>query len=105
MYLTSEELKISKVDSMARLVLPVTIQDVHFSEFLYRIQFRYKNASGLIFTDNGYVGEQLDGKNYYLLWKLSCKYSNDSKFNPSFSPDLQSAASAVISSWKLFTKI
>ena len=66
------------------------------------IGFNYKNARGLIFPDNGYLGEQPDGRNYYPLLKLSVSYSQECKFNPSFPPNLASAVSAIMQSWKLF---
>ncbi len=56
------------------------------------------------FPDNGYLGEQPDGRNYYLLWKLSCRYSDECRFNPSFAPDLHAAAAAVTVSWREFTR-
>jgi hypothetical protein len=86
--------------------LPVTIRGVSIYDPGYgpgTLAFVYGNSRGLIFTSNGYLGPQPGDKNYYLLWKLSCQYSNDIRFNQSFEPNLDAAADAVIASWELFT--
>lgn len=103
--LTRDELSVAKRDYTKGLTLPIVINEVKFAPtFSNCISFRYKNATGLIHPDNGYNGKTESGKDYYLLWTLSCNYSNDMKYNPSFSPDLESAAEAVINSWEQFTK-
>lgn len=103
--LTAAELREAQASMKDGLSLPVTINGVTIfdAKILNSLGFRYGNASGLIFTDNGYLGSQPGGKNYYLLWKLSCRYSDECRFNPSFEPNLDAAASAVIESWNLFT--
>ena len=105
MYLTNEALREWK-RNYAQILLPngpVTIDGVCFSEFYSGIRFRYGNATGLIFADNGYLGQQLDGKNYYPMVRLSARYSDECKFNPTCEPELQSIAAAVKDSWRKFT--
>lgn len=106
MYITNEELTFAQADITKNLTLPITINGVEFySSFTCsHFNFKYKNATGMIRPDNGYLGQQPDKKNYYLLWKLSCQFSQNLKFNPSFQPNLQSAAQAVINSWNDFIK-
>jgi hypothetical protein len=82
----------------------VEVDGVRFTKFCNSIAFCYGNASGLIFADNGYLGELESGLNYYPLLRLSAKYSNNCKYNPNFAPNLISAAVAVKQSWKDFTK-
>ncbi len=83
--------------------LPIIIDEVRFDKFINSIQFSYKNASGLIFPSNGYLGE-CGGLNYYPLMKLSCKYSEDERYNPTFEPNLGIAAKVIKQSWAEFTK-
>lgn len=103
--LTRDELRAAQRDYVKGLCLPTTIDGVYFSLTPTRcLSFRYKNASDLIFADNGYNGITEDGRDFYLLWRLSCEYSNVVTYNPRFSPNLYDAAKAVISSWEKFTK-
>ena len=103
--LTRDELYAAQRNYVKDLCLPTTIDGVYFSLTPTKcLSFRYKNSGGLIFADNGVNGRTEDGRDYYLLWRLSCEYSNVTTYNPSFSPNLHDAAKAVISSWEKFTK-
>ena len=82
--------------------IPTTIDGVHFSFSAVSLQWSYKNGSGLVFTDNGYLGECKGGKNYYPLVRLSCSYSQNTRFNPTCTPDLQAIAEAIRLSWANF---
>jgi hypothetical protein len=86
---------------------PVTILNVQFClEFNGSgVSFRYGNhCSGLIFPDNGYLGPQSDGKDFYPLLKLSSSYSQECKFNRSTEPNLEAVTKEVIDSWNEFAK-
>lgn len=86
-------------------VLPVQVDGVWFGRSVLSVSFRYKNSQGLIFPDNGYLGPQPDGKDYYPLLKLSCRHSDECRFNPSgIPPDIHSVAEAIKKSWEDFTK-
>lgn len=107
MNLTSDELR-SWRNTYADTLLSsqrIEMDDVIFSKTgTGSIAFHYKNGHGLVFSDNGYLGEQPDGRNYYPLLKLSVSYSQESRFNPSFEPNLAAAVSAIKQSWDKFTK-
>jgi hypothetical protein len=101
--LTLDQLNEAKYNYMKDLVLPTTINEVTFYDAKAGcLGFRYKNARGLIFVDNGYLGRTENGEDYYLLWRLSCSYSEECKYNPTFEPNLSSASAAVIASWNKF---
>lgn len=89
------------IDSI-RASLPTVIDGVDFSIFVNSLQWSYKNGSGLVFTGNGYLGECKGGKNYYPLVHLSCSYSQNTRFNPTCTPDLQAIADAIRLSWENF---
>lgn len=80
------------------------VDGVSFAIFSHSVSFRYKNATGLIHTTNGYCGERPDHKNYYPLVQLSCRYSDDGLFNPTVQPNIQAVATAVKKSWADFTQ-
>jgi hypothetical protein len=107
--LTIEELR-TWLLSCAKTLLPqghVEIRGVHLSPTgCGSIKFSYKDGrcTGLAFPDNGYLGKNKDGKDYYPLLRLSCRYSKDSRYNPGdIQPDLESLVSAILQSWKDFT--
>ena len=103
-YLTKEELNAwneTWIDDLLK-GQDVTIQDVTFRKYLYSIKFYYKNASGLLFPDNGYNGQTEDKRDYYPLVRLSCRYSQDMRYNPAVEPNLNVIASAIRKSWEDF---
>ena len=63
------------------------------------IAFRYGNAKGLVFADNGYNG----GDSYYPLCRISPSYSDESRFTPTCEPNVGAIAKAVKESWEKFT--
>lgn len=67
------------------------------------LTFSFKKAQGLVFADNGYLGPQKDGKDYYPQVKLSPFYTNEAGYCPSCDPTPEAIASAVKESWKSFT--
>jgi hypothetical protein len=84
-------------------VLPCEILGVRFyGNSINCLCFRYKNSRGLVFEGNGYNGRMPDGKDYYPLFRLCCHHNNESRYNPSCEPDLDSLAIAVIKSWDDF---
>jgi hypothetical protein len=85
-------------------LLPATIKGVRFYYTGVSLAYRYKNAEGLIFPDNGYCG-YIKGEQFFNpLFRVAPHYSNEHKFNPTCEPTLEAAASAVLASWELFTK-
>ena len=103
--MTEKELADWKKNWVAEFIQgPVEVDGVCFGRFALSVSFRYKNASGLIFPDNGYLGPQPDGKNYYPLLRLSCRYSDECRFNPTVEPDIRSVAAAIKKSWDDFTR-
>lgn len=80
--------------------LPCVIHGVHLAiNTSGALSFCYKNASGLVFADNGYLGEN----QYYPLLRLSPAYTSDSKYALTCKPELAEVAQAVINSWAKFT--
>lgn len=76
------------------------VNGVRLEIFCNSISFSYKNGSGLFHARNGMNGEN----DYYPLLKLSCRYSENERFNPTCQPDIRSMVAAVQQSWELFTK-
>ena len=69
---------------------------------MFRV-FSYKNMSGCLHADNGYLGPQPDGKDYYPLVRISPTLSQDSRFNPAVPPQMEIIAAAIIKVWRDFT--
>jgi len=68
------------------------------------VTFNYKNMRGLLHEDNGYLGPQPDGKDFYPLIRVSPSLSDDCRFNPTVEPNLTTIASAIINVWNDFIK-
>ncbi len=84
--------------------LPATIGEVRlYLSFNGSLAFSYKNARGLVFPDNGYLGPRPDGRDYYPLLRLSPGYSDDLRFGGTCQPTLEAVAAAVKESWRKFT--
>lgn len=66
------------------------------------VTFAYKNARGVLHPDNGYLGPQPGGKDYYPLVRVSPSFSSDSRFTPTVAPELPTIAEAIIQSWNKF---
>ncbi len=107
MNLTRQELREWQYDGFVNSIkgqLPSFIDDVGFClTTTNTLSFRYKNGSGLVFPDNGYLGEQPGGKNYYPLVRLSPSYSEDCRFAVTCEPHLNIIAASIKESWRKFT--
>lgn len=102
-HLTHSELREAQASYLSGLELPAVVGGVVFRKTeCGTLHFAYGNARGLIFPDNGYWGPQADGKDYYLLWRLSPHYSSELRFSPTVSPNLESAAQEIRRTWDLF---
>jgi len=66
--------------------------------------FRYKNMTGVLHADNGYLGPQPDGKDYYPLVRVSPSLSDEGRFNPTVTPQMDAIVAAIIKVWDDFTK-
>ena len=77
----------------------IEVDGVTFVLLEYALSFSFFNASGLVHPDHRFlrVGE------YKPAVRLSCRYSDDCRFNPVCDPDLASIAAAVKASWAAFT--
>jgi len=89
-------------------VVQVERGGVRFARFVTAasIQFQYGNASGLIFADNTVNWQEADDspKRYEPAAKLSCRYSNECKYNPHcIPPNLDAIAAAIKQSWERFS--
>jgi hypothetical protein len=101
--LTREELREAQRTYIDDLTLPVIVDGVTFYKTSFgTLGFRFGNSRGLIHPDNGYRGCMEDNKDYYLLWRLSCSHNTECKYNPTFTPGLTNAASAIRKSWERF---
>lgn len=82
----------------------VVVNGVHFTKFYptpeSTLCFSYKNASGLIHPDNGYIrnGE------YYFMVDIHPSYSNEAQYGGTCMPNLKEMAKEIKESWKSFTK-
>lgn len=64
--------------------------------------FTYKKMRGVLHADNGYLGPQPDGRDYYPLVCVAPSLSQESRFNPCVSPDMETIAAAIINVWNDF---
>jgi hypothetical protein len=62
------------------------------------IAFRYGNARGLVFPDNGYNG----GDSYYPLVRVRPSFCDESRYTPTCQPNAQAIAATVKSVWQKF---
>ncbi len=58
--------------------------------------FKYGNLRGILHPDNGYLGNQPDGKDYYPLVRISLSLTDESRFNPTVEPNLDGIVKAII---------
>lgn len=101
--MTGEELKAWKADFVKHVLGDsrlINYDDVIFYLHCSAIGFRFGNATGLIFADNGMNGPD----DYYPLARLSCRYDDQCKYNPTVEPTLAAMAAAVKKSWADFTQ-
>jgi hypothetical protein len=86
-------------NDIRKLQLPQTVDGVYFSKTSTgELTFSYSNAIGTIYG----LGAGPTPNHPHLHWRLSCRFSDDDRFNLSFEPGLGNAAKAIKESWNKF---